>query len=255
MDEPKDQESRLAEISTRWSLLLEANRREGDAAREAQRLLLLRYYGAVYRYLLGATGNQDAAEVLSQEFAVRFVRGDFSRANPERGRFRDFLKTALRNLATDYHRERLRQPAHLPADADRLPAPEVPSAQLWSTDEAFLRHWRQTLLDSAWEAMAKSQSQTGPPFYEVLRRRAQQPEVSAAELADQLGRELGQSFTDSGIRQILKRARAQYAELLLGEIARSLQTDELDRLEQELIDLDLVRYCQSALAKRRHGHS
>jgi hypothetical protein len=34
-----------------------------------------------------------------------------------------------------------------------------------------------------------------------------------------------------------------------------LSTNEMEmviaRLEQELIDLDLVRYCQSALAKRR----
>jgi RNA polymerase sigma-70 factor (ECF subfamily) len=193
----------------------------------------------------------EAAEVLTQEFAVRFVRGDFSNANPERGRFRDFLKTALQNLATDYHRERLRQPAHLPADAALLAAPETPSAQAWTSDEEFLRHWRKTLLDSAWEAMAETQTPSGPPFYEVLRRRTKNPETPAAELAVQLGKDLGQEFTEAGIRQILKRARSQYADLLLEEIAHSLQTDEPDRLEQELIDLDLFRYCQSALAKRR----
>jgi RNA polymerase sigma-70 factor (ECF subfamily) len=235
-------------MSTRWSQVLEAHRGQGDAAREAQRLLLARYYGAVYRYLLGATGDREAAEVLSQEFALRFVRGSFSRAEPGRGRFRDFLKAALQNLATDYHRQRQRQPHSLPEDADALATPEP---NTWTSDEEFLRHWRQTLLDSAWEALAESQTATGPPLYRVLRWRVDHPEESAAVLAEQLTRELGRPFTEAGIRQILRRARVRFADLLLDEVAHSLESGAPDRLEQELIDLNLLVYCQAALARRQ----
>jgi len=238
---------RLSAISTRWSLVLQAHQGKGSAAREAKRVLLLRYCGAVYRYLLGAVGNADAAEVLTQEFALRFVRGDFHRADPGRGRFRDFLKAALQHLVTDYHRQRKRQPEPLPADADQLPAPALDT---WPSDAVFLRYWRQALLDGAWQALEEEQRQTGPPFYSVLRWRVENPQAPTAELAERLGRELGRAFTAAGVRQTLRRARERFAGLLLEEVARSLATSEPDRLEQELIDLDLLVYCRSALARR-----
>jgi hypothetical protein len=53
------------------------------------------------------------------------------------------------------------------------------------------------------------------------------------------------------VRQTLHRAREKFAVLLLDEVARSLQTDDLDRIEQELIDLGLQSYCRSALTRRR----
>jgi DNA-directed RNA polymerase specialized sigma24 family protein len=97
--EPDDLNVRLASISTQWTKLFRAHQDQGDAATAAQRELLLRYYGAVYRYLLGTLRDPAAAEELTQEFAVRFLRGDFHRADPQQGCFRDFVRTALRHLA------------------------------------------------------------------------------------------------------------------------------------------------------------
>jgi DNA-directed RNA polymerase specialized sigma24 family protein len=51
--------------------------------------------------------DPEVADDLAQEFALRFLRGDFQRADPERGRCRDYLKRALINLVHDY----LSQPA------------------------------------------------------------------------------------------------------------------------------------------------
>ena len=93
-------------FSTHWTTLFRAHQGESDADTGARQQLLLRYYGAVYRYLLGIVRDPAAAEDLTQEFAVRFLRGDFRRAAPERGRFRDFLKTAVRHLAMDHWRQK-----------------------------------------------------------------------------------------------------------------------------------------------------
>ncbi len=41
----------------------------------------------------------------------------------------------------------------------------------------------------------------------------------------------------------------KFADFLLQEVARSLQTSERDRLEQELIDLELLAYCRPALER------
>ena len=64
-------------------------------------MLVLRYGGAVHRYLLASLRDVDAADELAQEFALRFLRGDFKNADPGKGRFRDFLKRAVYRLMVD----------------------------------------------------------------------------------------------------------------------------------------------------------
>src|SRR5438132_629599 len=97
---------RLSQISTQWSQVFEAHRDPADELAAARWTLLQRYSGAVYRYLLGAVRDPEVASELSQEFAFRFVRGDFRRADPERGRFRAYVKRALAHLVADHYRAR-----------------------------------------------------------------------------------------------------------------------------------------------------
>ena len=85
---------RLSQISTMWSALMRAHAGTQD---EDPRLLagqIERYHGAAYRYLAAATGDPDVAAELFQEFAVRFLRGYFRQADPDRGRFRDYLPSS-----------------------------------------------------------------------------------------------------------------------------------------------------------------
>src|SRR5438034_11479959 len=102
-------EQRLSHIATRWSILRQAHQ-DTDAATQARQQLLERYCGAIYRYLLSAVRDHHAAEDLTQEFALRFVRGLFRHADPQRGRFRDYVKTALFHLVDDYRQRQRRQP-------------------------------------------------------------------------------------------------------------------------------------------------
>jgi RNA polymerase sigma-70 factor (ECF subfamily) len=44
------------------------------------------------RYLLKVTADRDLTDDLTQEFALRVLRGDFRAADPSRRRFRDFFK-------------------------------------------------------------------------------------------------------------------------------------------------------------------
>src|SRR5829696_7116124 len=95
---------RLSQIATAWTELFQAHRGPEPALGEARRRVLMRYHTAVYRYLLGAVRDRDVADDLFQEFALRLMRGAFRGADPDRGRFRDFLKTALGRLVTDHGR-------------------------------------------------------------------------------------------------------------------------------------------------------
>jgi RNA polymerase sigma-70 factor (ECF subfamily) len=238
---------RLSRISTCWSLVFQAHKGQADAAGLAQQALVQRYCGAIYRYLLGALRDPDAADDLSQEFALRLVRGDFKNADPGRGRFRDFVRTSLFHLIVDYQKRRQSGPRALPDDA---PDRAAEAADLTS-DREFLARWREELMSRAWEGLAEMEREAGQPYYTVLRFKAENPDVRSAEAARLLGVQLGKPLTDVGVRKTLERARDRFADLLLDEVARSLQTAEADRLEQELIDLDLLPYCKPALERYR----
>src|SRR5262245_25996763 len=101
-----------------------------------------RYHGAVFRYFLGAVRDPDAAGELTQEFALRFVRGDFHRADRERGRFRDYLKTALVHMATDHFRNKVAAPRQLGTDP---PGQFAPAEQSLDGDAVFVKSWREEL--------------------------------------------------------------------------------------------------------------
>src|SRR6516225_4718871 len=99
----RDADRHLSRISTLWSLVSAAQHEPGDESRAAQKKLLERYGTAIRRYLLGAVRDANAAEDLWQEFAYRFLHGDLHGVDPQRGRFRDFVKGVLFHLVADYH--------------------------------------------------------------------------------------------------------------------------------------------------------
>jgi RNA polymerase sigma-70 factor (ECF subfamily) len=76
---------RLSDISTLWTLVHRAHGPLPEAG-DAQQRLLERYTGAVRRYLLGALKDEDAAQDVFQDFALAFLRGDFQRADRDKGR-------------------------------------------------------------------------------------------------------------------------------------------------------------------------
>lgn len=237
MDAPET-DDRLSRIETQWTAVLRAHGQSVDGAKSARDRLLVRYSGAVYRYLLGAVRDPDAAADLCQEFAVKFLRGDFRRVAPQRGRFRDYVKRALVNLANDHHRARQAGPRPLEIDAA---APELPS------EDDFVGGWRQSILDQTWKALAED----NPTFHAVLALRIEHPDLPSGEMADRLTARLGKPMSAENVRKSLQRAHGKFAELLLDQVADSLDEPTFGDLEGELEALDLLRYCRSALDRRR----
>jgi RNA polymerase sigma-70 factor (ECF subfamily) len=237
----------LSRISTPWTLLRQAHAGSEPAAATAQRLLLQRYCGAVYRYLRGALHDEEAALDLFQEFVLRFLRGEFRRADPAAGRFRDYLRTVLIHLVTDYHRERQAQPQPLPPDIAQRP---IPSEQEADREAVFLQSWREELVNRAWEALAEA----NPTYYAVLVFRVENTEMPSPRMAEQLAVRLGKPFTAAHVRVTLHRAREKFAELLLDEVAHSLGDCTEEELVQELRALHMLKLCAPAL-ERRKGRS
>src|SRR5262249_45949233 len=200
-----------------------------------------RYWGAVERYLLGAVRDEELAGDLSQEFAVRFLRGVCSDANPGRGRFRDYLKGVLRHIVCDYFRKARRDPIGLP---DSFPEPANVSTPSAEGAADFAACWRQELLARTWEALADFEAQTGQPYHAVLRFKSDHPQRNSDALAEHFGQQFGREVTAAGFRKALQRAREKFADLLLEELAGGLPEPTREALEEELIALRLYEYCR-----------
>jgi RNA polymerase sigma-70 factor (ECF subfamily) len=247
--DPESGDPRLSRIQTYWTVICQAHDGAAAEAAAAQDQLLRRYGKAVHRYLLGALRDPEAADELAQEFALRFVRGDLHRADPGRGRFRDFVKGVLFHLI-DHHRRRRRHVLQALPDAVE---PAAPSEGPSEADAAFLASWRAELLDRAWKGLAEVEESAGQPFHAVLRFRVAHPDMRSGEMAEQLGQQLNRPLTAAGVRQTLHRARDKFADLLVQEVLQTLRTPTVEQLEEELIDVGLHEYCQPALDRLRRA--
>jgi RNA polymerase sigma-70 factor (ECF subfamily) len=239
-------DGRFDNLNTLWTLVRRAHGELPDVAAEARHELLHRYRGAAYRYLLAIVRDPDTAEELSQEFALKFLRGDFRHAQPERGRFRDYLRSSLAHLIRRHHHRAARQPESLVTDPATLETEPV------GEDAAFLHAWREALLVHTWTELERTEQQTGAPVYTVLRFRVDHPELSSTELAEQLTPRLGKALTTVAVRQALHRAREKFATLLVEAVLQSLDQPTHEQLLDELAELNLLSYCRSVVDRGSH---
>jgi DNA-directed RNA polymerase specialized sigma24 family protein len=235
-----DDASRLDLISTHWTMFDRAHHASDEEAAAARSQLLARYGGAVRRYLLGAVQDPDTADDLFQEFAYRFLHGDYRGASPERGRFRSFLKGVISHLVADFCNRRKRQMPGLPED---IAEPAAPSSS--ESDRLFLESWRDELLVKSWESLAEVEARTGQGFHTVLRYRVDHPSLRSPELALEVGKLLNRPLTAAAVRQLLHRAREKFGEVLRQHVAASLTSDDPEELERELSDLGLLHYLRA----------
>lgn len=240
---------RLSHIETVWTMVLDAHdaSQPNGPSREARHEILARYGDAILRYLRGAFRDEVAAEETFQEFAIRLLQGDYRCANPEKGRFRGFLKVVLSRLVADHYRKQTRR-RESPLETSCVIADDKDEQQ---RELDFQVVWRDDLLTKAWQRLADEETRTGKPWMTVLRLRVESPQLRSTELAERLGELIGAPVTATRLRVLLHRSREKFANHLIAAVSESLSTTDLDDVEQELAELQLLHYCQSMLAQRK----
>jgi RNA polymerase sigma factor (sigma-70 family) len=239
-------EPRLSQMSTHWTAVLDAHSGTPDQISPAVSQLMCRYSGAVHRYFLKAVKDPADAEELDQEFAIRFLRGDFRRCDPARGRFRDYVKRAVQNMISDHFRRKKTSRARSAAMLE----PAITDPGLSRFDQEFVTSWRVDLLDRSWHALAELEKTSGQPYHTVLRFRVDHPELPSVKAAEHLSRLVGRPLTGGAVRQAVQRSRRKFVDFLIAEVLESLDRPSQDELEEELGDLDLLQYCRPYLKRR-----
>jgi RNA polymerase sigma factor (sigma-70 family) len=241
--DPNSVPGRLDTIPTSWSLVRQAHAADQTrTAAEARQALVMRYARAIRRYVGGMVKSREDADELAQDVMVRLLKGDFAGADPDRGRFRDLLKTAVRNMVRTYWGK---QGRHRPADMGVELLPDPGDDRL---DQSWLGEWQNVVLDHAWAALAEAERQNPKsPSYTVLRLRADYPEDTSDGLAARLSERLGTAVRADAARQMLRRARFRFAEYLVAEVEMGLAEPAPDRVEEELAALGLLEHVRDFL--------
>lgn len=228
-----DGNEKLDLIPTDWSIVVDSNR------------FLLRYAPAIRSYMHALLDDIQDAEDVAQDFFVRVVERGFKQARPYRGRFRDYLKIAVRNAALS-HLRRKRQTACATALVS-LPAAD-PSA---AANREWLEAWRACLLERAWQALERHQKEsTGNLCHSVLRVAIDHPNEDSRTLARRVSAKIGRPLHAVAYRKQLSRARRLFAKLLVREVAQTLDNPTEADIREELAEIGLhdfvVPYLDSA---------
>jgi RNA polymerase sigma factor (sigma-70 family) len=250
-----DQDLELNNLQTHWSSVLSSAETEGHQARNR---LLVRYHDMIQRYVRAKLAPDiAAADALVSDFAMRVLELDafLRRATPgdapRPGRFRKYLLTVLSRMVTDHFRRKTRDGSKR-KDFSEGSDLEPISIDEPADDPEFLACWKQELVNQAWKALESTEKRSGQLFYTLVMYQQANPDLTWAQIAERFSAERGESFTAAGVRQIVKRGRELFGEMLVHETARSLEKERgatsASAIEGELIELGLLNdYCKSAL--------
>lgn len=203
--------------TTRWSLVYAARNSDPAAASDALAALCAAYRPAVLAYVYRYCGNRDDAQDLTQSFFERLLakRLDVI-ADPNRGQFRQFLRTAIGHFVSNHYdalnaqRRTVRPGIH---EID--PNSSGPEA-------AFELTWAVTVLERAHASLASEAQAAGKSeLFAAVQDFLLEPatKLDYVQLADQL------NLRANTLAVSVHRLRSRLRELVRAEVAHTVGSD------------------------------
>lgn len=219
--------------ATRWSVVLAAARGDTACSRDALAHLCQTYWYPLYAYARRRGSSPPDAQDLTQEFFARLLEGNWvAQADPERGRFRTFLLTAMKHFIANQWNK-----AHTQKRGGRLVVESIDddSAEdryrLEPADQAtpeshFERGWALTLLEDVLARLEEEYRRDGKlAWFEAMRPALTMDRglITYADVAAKLG------IAENAARVAVHRLRRRYRQLLRAEVAHTVASpDEVD---------------------------
>lgn len=229
-------------LTTQWRLVVDAGNAGSPDAAGALEALCGIYWTPLYAYLRRQQFSAEDAADLTQAFFARILEGRcLPQADPDRGRFRTFLLTALRHFVRD-EMDRVRtwkrggRVRHVPLDPVEGEEQFERCLAVSGPDDRFYdRSWANALLARV-RARLVSESEPGGrrALCEALLPR---PGVEAAGYRE-IGERLG--LSEGAVKLAAFRLRQRYREVIREEVAQTVCKPS--DLEEE------IRYLLSVVA-------
>jgi RNA polymerase sigma-70 factor (ECF subfamily) len=220
--------------------------RAGDpsalAAHEALAELCASYWYPVYAFIRRQGHEPDHAQDLTQAFFVHLLeKGTLATADPSRGRFRSFVRTACAHFLADQRdrgRARKRGGDQIVLSIDARDAEgrylREPTHNL-TPERLFERAWALTLLQHVLERLGREYERAGQStLFEQLKGvlTVGSPSIPYGTSAARLG------MTKGAVQVAVHRLRRRYRAILLDEMAATL--DDPTGVEDEVQELFAV---------------
>lgn len=205
--------------TTHWSVILEG-RRGPEQGRAALAEICTTYRRPVFAYLRGRGYAPTDADDLTQEFFARFVEHRWDqKADPQRGRFRSYLLSALNHFLANHlasQHARKRGGGLLQVDIDDA-APAAAEGE--SPEHVFNRNWMLAVLDHAMRRLEHEASVLGK---QAVFQRLAEYLVEPPDAADyrQVAADLGLRVNTVAV--CVHRLRQRLRELVRDELARTV---------------------------------
>ncbi len=216
--------------TTQWSIVLAAGGREKKLAGDALARLCESYWYPLYAYIRQRIPHVHEAQDLTQAFFVYLLdKQTIAHADPNRGRFRAFLLTALKNfLANEWDKARAakRGGERSPLSLDLYCGESKFQIELshdLTPERLYERRWVLTLLDQVLESLRSELIQAGKEDHFEIFKGAITQEATAEDY-DKAAQALG--LSPAAAKQAAYRLRKRYRELFRAEVARTLGADE-----------------------------
>ncbi len=216
--------------TTHWSLIVQAAGQEGESSQAALADLCKAYWYPVYAFIRRRGHSAEDARDLAQEFfATLLEKGYLADADPERGRFRAFLLTAVSRFVSKQHE---RAAAAKRGGGQRLVSLDFGDGEsryqrepshAWTAERIFARRWALTLLDRTIAQLRIEHESAGKlPLFDALKvfltGEAGAPPLRT--IAEQLG------MTEGAVKVAVHRLRQKYRDALRAEITQTVTAPE-----------------------------
>jgi RNA polymerase sigma-70 factor (ECF subfamily) len=224
-------DSRFA--TTNWSTVLAAREASTAESRDALEALCRAYWYPLYAFVRRQGADPEDARDLTQAYFARLLeKGYLDDYDPERGRFRVFLKASLRNfLSKERDKERTWKRGGradvVSLDGDQVEQRyRVEPADRLTPEQLYERRWALTVLEQALARLRQQRIEAGREL-EFVKLEAFLTGQGAQARYSQIAADLG--TTEDAVKTALHRLRRQFGEVLREVIGTTVSSrDEVD---------------------------
>jgi RNA polymerase sigma factor (sigma-70 family) len=220
--------------STAWTMVVEATG-EGPTAQQALESLCQVYWYPIYAFVRrNGMRSADAEDATQAFFAWLIESGVVGRADPERGRFRSFLITAVKRFLLkrrEYETAAKRTPQQPLLSLDMRSGEqryEFEPCDPQTPETLFEYSWAINIIDIAMQRLRNEWVEVGRgEYFDALKGFiVEQSNLSGRDLAKQLNQ------SEGAVRVAIHRLKRRFAEVLREEVGRTLE--EHENIEEEL---------------------